>query len=70
MKLTVVYHPISDSYDVYECDGISRPHRIVAFDTESDARTYCEARQQARVIGEYDLSPTAAKPENPMTDSG
>jgi len=66
MKLTILHEPgFGNLFDVYE-DSI----RIVGFNTEVEARTYCENRQKARVIAEYDLSPTAAKPENPMTDSG
>jgi hypothetical protein len=68
MKLTIVYEPCHEVFSIYEDSK-----RIVGFDTETDARAYCESRQSVRVIAEYTIppfSPTAAKPENQMTDSG
>jgi len=53
MKLVIISEPAC--YAVYEIAEDGGRARIVSFPTEQEARTYCEDRQKARVIAEYEL---------------
>lgn len=52
MKLQIV-HDQEYGYTVYQIT--EDRERVVSFKTEEEARTYCETRQKARVIAEYEF---------------
>jgi len=56
-KLTIIHEPAYEApYSVYETiadDAL--PVRQTSFETEVDARAYCENRQKRKVIAEYSL---------------
>jgi len=57
VKLIILYEPThpTSQYSVHEIAEDGGRIRHVGFTTEQEAREYCEGRQKARVIAEYEL---------------
>lgn len=53
MKLVIICD--REKYDIYEVAEDGGRTRITSFNSEQRAREYCEERQKARVIAEYEL---------------